>query len=67
MSPMPVYMLTTSDDPREVHRCYQSGCNHYLVKPVDYDQFSRTMFGLGTLIGLVQIPCLGPLTAGKHS
>ena len=59
LRPMPVYILTTSDDPREVYRCYQSGCSHFLVKPVDYDQFTRTVLALGSLIGLVQVPCLG--------
>ena len=63
LRPMPVYILTTSDDPREVFRCYQSGCNHFLVKPVDYDQFTRTVLALGSLIGLVQVPCLGKFEA----
>src|SRR5438105_2003731 len=33
---MPVSMLTTTDDPREVGRCHELGCNNYIVKPVDY-------------------------------
>ena len=36
---IPVIMLTTTDDPREVERCYGLGCNVYITKPVDYDGF----------------------------
>src|SRR5262249_4033103 len=31
---MPVIMLTTTDDPREVERCHALGCSSYIVKPV---------------------------------
>src|ERR1041385_7268838 len=32
---LPVMMLTTTDDPREVARCHGLGCGSYIVKPVD--------------------------------
>lgn len=53
---LPVIMLTTTDDPREVSRCHELGCNNYLVKPVDYGQFSEVIKQLGLFITLVQIP-----------
>jgi CheY-like chemotaxis protein len=53
---IPVSMLTTTDDPREVARCHELGCNNYLVKPVDYDQFSDAIKQLGLFISLVQVP-----------
>lgn len=53
---MPIFMMTTTDDPREVERCYLLGCSSYIVKPVDYDQFSRTIFALGAFIARVQVP-----------
>jgi CheY-like chemotaxis protein len=37
---IPVIILTTTDDPREVSRCYELGCNVYITKPVDYEQFA---------------------------
>ena len=40
---MPVIMLTTTDDPREVQRCYGLGCNVYITKPVDVDQLLSLM------------------------
>ena len=36
---IPVIVLTTTDDPREVTRCYDLGCNVYITKPVDYEHF----------------------------
>ncbi len=36
---IPVIMLTTTDDPREIDRCYELGCNVYITKPVEYDNF----------------------------
>jgi CheY-like chemotaxis protein len=53
---IPVSMLTTTDDPREVERCHALGCNNYIVKPVDYDKFSEAIRQLGLFISLVQVP-----------
>jgi CheY-like chemotaxis protein len=53
---IPVLMLTTTDDPREVERCHGLGCNNYVVKPVDYDKFADAIKQLGMFISLVQIP-----------
>ena len=53
---IPVFMLTTTDDPREVARCHQLGCNNYIVKPVDYDKFAEAVQQVGLFISLVQIP-----------
>jgi CheY-like chemotaxis protein len=53
---LPVSMLTTTDDPREVARCHELGCSHYLVKPVDYEKFSEAIKQLGLFISLVQVP-----------
>ena len=38
-----VIALSTSADPRDVHRMYQLGCNCYLVKPLDFDRFVETV------------------------
>lgn len=55
---IPVLMLTTTDDPREVARCHALGCSNYIVKPVDYEKFSDAIKQLGLFISLVQIPDL---------
>jgi CheY-like chemotaxis protein len=53
---MPVVMLTTTDDIREVERCYRLGCNVYIRKPIAYEQFAEAVRKLGMFIPLVQIP-----------
>lgn len=53
---IPVIMLTTTDDPREIERCHELGCSHYLVKPVDYDRFADVIKHLGLFIALVKVP-----------
>jgi CheY-like chemotaxis protein len=53
---IPVIVLTTTDDAREVARCYELGCNVYITKPVDYDQFSEAMRKLGLFLLVVMIP-----------
>jgi CheY-like chemotaxis protein len=55
---LPVSMLTTTDDPREVGRCHDLGCNNYIVKPVDYDKFADAIRQLGLFISLVEVPDL---------
>jgi CheY-like chemotaxis protein len=53
---MPVIMLTTTDDPREVENCYQLGCNVYITKPVAYEEFVEAVKRLGLLLQIVQVP-----------
>ena len=53
---LPVIMLTTTDDPREIERCHLLGCNSYIVKPVDYDKFAEAIKQLGLFVSLVQVP-----------
>jgi CheY-like chemotaxis protein len=54
--PLPVIVLTTTDDPREVRRCYELGCNCYVTKPVDYDRFVEAVRRLGLFLSIVQVP-----------
>ena len=53
---IPVIMLTTTDDPREVERCHAIGCSSYIVKPVDYDKFAEAITSLGLYLSLVKVP-----------
>jgi CheY-like chemotaxis protein len=53
---IPVIILTTTDDAREVARCYQLGCNVYVTKPVDYHQFSEAIQKLGLFLSVVTLP-----------
>jgi CheY-like chemotaxis protein len=53
---IPVIVLTTTDDPREVSRCYELGCNIYITKPVDYEQFSEAVRNLGLFLLVAAMP-----------
>jgi len=53
---LPVIMLTTTDDPREVDRCYELGCSIYITKPVKYDEFAEALNRLGLFLEIIQIP-----------
>jgi CheY-like chemotaxis protein len=53
---IPVVMLTTTDSQQEITRCYDLGCNIYIVKPVDYVKFSETIRNLGLFLSTVKTP-----------
>ena len=59
---IPVIMLTTTDDPREVERCYELGCSVYLTKPVEYEGFIEAINRLGLFLQVVKVPRNG----GNH-
>jgi CheY-like chemotaxis protein len=52
----PVIILTTTDDPREVERCYQLGCSIYITKPVAYESFVEAVKRLGLFLQIVNVP-----------
>jgi CheY-like chemotaxis protein len=52
----PVIMLTTTDDPREVQRCYELGCSVYLTKPVQYTEFVEAIKRLGMFLEIIKAP-----------
>jgi len=53
---LPVIMLTTTDDSREVERCHQLGCSVYIQKPVDYEKFAEAIRRLGMFVTLMLVP-----------
>jgi CheY-like chemotaxis protein len=53
---LPVIMITTTDDPREVVRCHEIGCNNYVVKPVDYEKFISAIRQLGLYLMVIEVP-----------
>ena len=44
---VPVVMLTTSAEERDMIESYKLGVNSYIVKPVNFEQFSETARQLG--------------------
>lgn len=53
---IPVIMLSTTDDPREVQRCHAAGCNLYVTKPVDPVAFAQAIERLGLLFEIASVP-----------
>jgi len=50
-----VIMLTTTDDPREVEKCYNLGCNAYMTKPSDFPAFVQAFKHLGSFLHVIEI------------
>ena len=44
---IPVVMLTSSAEDRDLHDCYELGANSYIVKPVDMEQFLQAVQNIG--------------------
>ena len=55
----PVVVLTTTDDQREIQRCYDLGANVYITKPVNYENFAQAIRQLGLFLSVIQVPDLG--------
>jgi len=53
---IPVIMLTTTENPAEVAKCYELGCNLYVTKPVEYEAFSKAIQNLGLLLSIIKVP-----------
>jgi DNA-binding response OmpR family regulator len=64
MARLPVVMLTSSREERDLVDSYQFGVNAYVVKPVSFSEFVSAIRGLGVFWGLINEP---PPDAGSNS
>jgi CheY-like chemotaxis protein len=53
---IPVVVLTTTDMPQEIAKCYELGCNLFITKPVQYDEFCSVIHNLGLLLSVIKVP-----------
>ncbi len=51
-----VVVFTSTDDPDEIAKAYELGCNACLTKPVDYEQFVEALRRLGMFLSIVTLP-----------
>jgi CheY-like chemotaxis protein len=66
LSRIPVFVLTTTDDPVELDRCYALGASACIVKPVDYAMFSDTVQRLAQFLKTTRIPGETPVDRRAH-
>lgn len=60
LSHLPVVILTTSEDEKDVYKMYQLRCSSYIVKPIDFTQFLRVVKELSEYwFTVVVLPPLG--------
>lgn len=62
---VPVVMLTTSREERDLVRSYKLGVNAYVVKPVGFKEFVDAIQELGVFWAVLNEPPPGSLKAGK--
>lgn len=53
---LPVVMLTSSCEERDLARSYELGVNAYIVKPVDFTEYVRTVKELGIFWAVLNEP-----------
>lgn len=53
---LPVIMITTTDNPKEIEKCHKIGCSSYITKPIDYGEFVEAIKQLGLYLTVIQIP-----------
>jgi two-component system response regulator len=44
---IPIVILTSSAEDPDIKKCYELGANSYIVKPVEFDNFTKTVIELG--------------------
>lgn len=54
---IPVVMLTTSAEDRDVQAAYALGVNSYIVKPVSFDKFMDVAEKIEVYWGVLNLPC----------
>jgi len=53
---VPVIILSTTDDAREIGRCYDLGCSVYITKPIDPIHFIEAIKRMGLFLQIIRIP-----------
>ncbi|OGS99986.1 MAG: two-component system response regulator [Gallionellales bacterium RIFCSPLOWO2_12_FULL_59_22] len=57
---IPVVVLTSSKEDRDVAECYSLGVNSYIGKPVEFEEFARVVSEMGLYWLLINHPPASP-------
>ena len=52
---IPIVIMTTSHQGKDIVESYQLGVNAYVVKPVDFDQFMKAIKQVGLFWGVINV------------
>lgn len=63
---IPVFVLTTTDNPAEIDRCYALGAAACLVKPVEYGAFGDMVQRLAAFLAVAHMPGDAPCSPVPH-
>ena len=53
---VPVVILTSSQEPGDIARCYKSGANAYVIKPIEYKEFQKAIKTLSDFWASINVP-----------
>jgi len=58
LQPIPVFMLSDDNNERVVEKCHKLGCNAYIVKPKNNDNFVEKIKNFGLFMKIASIPAI---------
>jgi CheY-like chemotaxis protein len=63
---IPVFVLTTTDNPVEIDQCYALGASACIVKPVDFGAFGDMIQRFAAFLMMATMPGEPPATRPQH-
>ena len=56
MRNIPIVILTTSQEQREISRCYELGCNVFITKNMEYEAFVQKIERTVRFLSILKVP-----------
>lgn len=53
---LPVVILTSSKEDSDLNKCYELGANAYVIKPIEFKEFSEAVKNVGLFWGIINEP-----------
>ena len=65
LNPIPVVIMTSSHEERDIVESYRLGVNAYVVKPIDFAQFTEAVKTLGLFWVIINQPPTASITTAQ--